>query len=1062
MTVPRPTELTEHGMARGYVCWDPADVDDIVTYEAGDQHGNLFLATHHPPHIFRRDIGATTQGDTIAAEQLLEELTDVPDSKGLLVMPIIGEPGTGKSRLVKWLRGRLPDADHRHIIYVGRDGTTLRNVVAAILKDLDGDEFDALRNDLQRAADDLDERRARTQLVFDLATLIEHDMRLDIGDREAREWMRTHLSAYLSDHRIRKHLVRDGGAIDRLVRESVHGEGDADKVKAFELEPNDLLPDLSEFSVSDGGTAGLVEEAATLLRDDEPMRRHCAVVLNEHLETAIWKLFEVDESRISDVMRSVRRQLLARRKELFIFIEDFAILQGIRRTLLESMIDPLTDPASGERVLCPIRVVMAVTSGYFRGLDTVASRASFANYEYTLDVDVGDSPSGMPEAETEAFVARYLNAIRLGRAHIEAATGATFERPAEEWLDNWCSECPCREACHEAFGVSQDGFGLYPFSRDALARMRWARTKDRFDPRTTLGQIVAYTMSNQADDLSAGRFPSAEYARRFRTGYKALSPEVQVLLRDYAEPERRIALLGLYGKDQERPTNLAPAIHDAFMLDRLEGDAFTVVASPSTGGAPPAAARSPTSDAAMKVADAEASIADDLARLDAWSADDSQERLGDVLARQLRGLVHAATVARVDWELHFGRDQTPESATSWAHRIHGRFRHLGVRIQGAPGERRIVGSDDVVIDVEPNAENAAVLRGLLRYDLHGHWDFKGGSEAMAGAATRMERWADEVVMALKPSTQGGGSWDPVPTVLELLLASARIVGTTGAGRTSDDLALLAAAVVDVAPATNRESAWDQLVIACSGPTAKRTASRSDLRDTLFEHAGGSQGRAGAIQVVDAARLLPIVHRWRLRTRPEAPLVRDALDAGAPEAILRYHRALRAQLPVAVSEQSAKLREWRDLAVDLLGETPEWATLREGLRDTLAALRTAGMPAFNDAEERLRSYRGDVEAIAADVRTTASEVDRLLREADTDVVPSGVVALLAGDRQRRVTGLLAMLTAVSLALTRAGAQIDQRLESIGGTGAAGQSRAQVYEQLEHALALLREAGSGDAH
>ncbi len=1054
MTVERPVQLTEHGVARGYLCWNPADVNDVVTYEAGDQHGNLFLATHHPPHVFKRDIGATVQGEAIIAEKMLDELRNVADSTGLLVMPIIGEPGTGKSRLVKWLRGRLPDANNRHIVYIGREGTTLRNVVASILKDLEGAEFDALRDELKRAAEDLDERRARTQLVFELATLIEHDLKLDVGDRATREWMTSHLSAYLSDHRIRKHLVRDGGAIDRLVRESVHGERDADKVKAFELEPDDLLPDLTEFRLSNRATAGLVEEAALLLRDDEGLRQECALVLNEHLEGAIWKLFEVDETRISDVMRLVRRQLLVARKQLFIFIEDFAILQGIRRTLLESMIAPLTDPDTHERVLCPIRVIMAVTSGYFRGLDTVASRASFANYEYTLDVRVGDSPDAMSQADTEAFVARYLNAIRLGRGHIDGATRADVDPPTDDWLDNWCEECPCREACHEAFGVSRDGFGLYPFSREALARMRRARTGDRFDPRAILGQIVVYTLFNHAEDLPAGKFPSPTYARRFRAGYKALKPEVQVLLGDQEDAERRITLLGLYGESVDRPTNLAPAIHDAFMLKPLEGDTFTAIA-------PPPLVDRPLTGGTPAPADKEVSITEDLARLDAWSADDSQERLGDALAAKLRGLVHAAVVARADWELHFGREQTPDSEKSWAHRNHGRFRALSVRIRRAPGENRPIGTDGVAITVEPNPGNAVVLRAMLRYELYGDWGFTGGTQAMAAVATRIERWADEVIVAFKPTREGGGSWDPAPTLLDLLLAGARITGVSGAASTSDPLALLGAALADVRPAGARDSAWDRLTDVCAGTTPKNTASRVDLRERLLEHAGGSQGRRGAIQVVDAARLLPIVREWRLRTRPEVALLRDTLDASAPEEIHRYHRALVTQLPAAVREEVANLRAWRDGLLDLLGEDA-WETLQPQLRETLAALRTEGkVGLLGDAEERLRNYRGDPDAVKVDVYRTATEVDRLLRDAAPEVVPSGVVALLAGERRRRVTPLLTMLTTVSGALTQAGTQIDQQLAGVGGSETAGQARVEVHQQLGRVLSLLGEVGSGDA-
>ena len=54
---------------------------------------------------------------------LLEQLMVAQPREHTLVIPIIGEPGTGKSHLIKWLRVAMPNRDDLVIRHIPREGT---------------------------------------------------------------------------------------------------------------------------------------------------------------------------------------------------------------------------------------------------------------------------------------------------------------------------------------------------------------------------------------------------------------------------------------------------------------------------------------------------------------------------------------------------------------------------------------------------------------------------------------------------------------------------------------------------------------------------------------------------------------------------------------------------------------------------------------------------------------------------------------------------------------------------------------------------------------------------
>ena len=272
-------------------------------------------------------------------------------------------------------------------------------------------------------------------------------------------------------------------------------------------------------------------------------------------------------------MLSVRRELLDQGVELVLLIEDFTILQGIQRELLDAITEA---PArAGNAVLCPIRVAMAVTTGYFATIArTFSTRGEFAGHVYSLDVPLSQAGRGVAPDDIADFVAGYLNAARLGQERLDdALVEAGDERATQRrWVPNACEECLHQDTCHEAFGASRDGFGLYPFNAPALDRAVESRSPTNFDPRRILGAVVRYTLDQHRDDIRRGDFPSSAFAQHFAASHlPPLDPELVEDIRavDAVDADRRVALLTFWGGRSSTVVNLPAGIHEAFALPEL-------------------------------------------------------------------------------------------------------------------------------------------------------------------------------------------------------------------------------------------------------------------------------------------------------------------------------------------------------------------------------------------------------------------------------------------------------------------------------------------------------------
>ncbi len=412
---------------RRFVCWDRSRVDKTILTEADAPSHAVFLATHVRTPIYRRAVGTQVSGTEVSEEQVLQDLEALPVD--MPILPILGESGTGKSHLVRWLRAQLDDTATRRVLWIPKYRTSLRGVIDRILEGAYGPDFDDIREAVKTATEGLTEREARLRLLASLSTRAElfGSGPPDNDDYEERAFLAERLPALLNDPEFKGTLVQTDGPIGRIVREKLEGRGTEDKDEPFVFRLTDL-----PLRPTDVGRAGAVaQDLLRLLVTDEQMQQLAVAILNEQLDSSISEVFGVSGGQLRNLMLKLRKLYLSRGQELVLLIEDFTMLQGIQAELLEAIIEA---PIRDDQELCTMRVAVAVTTGHFRKLyDTVRTRTL---NEYILDVRL----DAIEDTAVYAFVTAYLNAARLGRDRLDAEF--LSRRGSDEWIPNACDECP--------------------------------------------------------------------------------------------------------------------------------------------------------------------------------------------------------------------------------------------------------------------------------------------------------------------------------------------------------------------------------------------------------------------------------------------------------------------------------------------------------------------------------------------------------------------------------------------------------------------------------------------
>lgn len=436
------------------------------------------------------------------------------------------------------------------------------------------------------------------------------------------------------------------------------------------------------------------------LLSDPVLKNAAADLLNQHLEAAVQSASKMGTGRMHEAMLQVRQAFARQGKEIILLVEDFALIQGVQRELLEALTEAAT--REGQLRYAPMRTLMAVTTGYFRELpETVMSRVSAATTGYVYNVDLVFGPEDNGIEQIASFVGRYLNAARIGHEVLDGLKN----RP----VPNRCDNCPLKAPCHESFGHTDEGFGLYPFNRPAVVRMvhsvapadkEWA-----FIPRSVLSNVLRPTLVDSSAEIADGSFPSPTFKERFRTAPidEALSTAVaeEVNTYDQTDAERHKLVLEFWGNAPTEPAEVDAGLLRAFGLRPLPSEVGWSKApkNPTVSTATPDRPPAPT-DVIPE------SLRRRIQSVENWAARD--QPLPVDVARDIRKIVSETVIRRYPWSSPLMKEMTADEVNkAWP------ANSTVVSIRGAVGEN-LPGVDRAPITFERTARNSQFFQSLLR------------------------------------------------------------------------------------------------------------------------------------------------------------------------------------------------------------------------------------------------------------------------------------------------------------------------------------------------------------
>ena len=442
--------------AVGQPCWSLASVQSRLSpiAQLSDAKVDWFLSTHSPIKCLTQSNEYVTEAD------LFKKLYKSEAAEQLVV--IKGPPGAGKSQLINWLRLRFEDAVVRgedrsgggsklRTVLIRRRSGSLKDALEQLVAQLP--EYERFLAEVKGAIAQISAEQARYQLSFHISVALK-------GLKEKGKLPDDLICIHqlFQDIRMTETMCRSGSTIDnniqRLVNES-------------DQQARESLP---VFTAEDFDFRGKQRGQAVdtlmldLLEDEETLRNEAATIVNSVLREALANVTGIKGQTLHEVFRGIRRAMMQAGEEMALFIEDVSTMSILDEELVNAL-----EP-QGDTDLCKMLSVLGMTiPAYNRLQENKKDRITLA---LEIQGEVGNVGSLTDSDGVDKFVARYLNALRVGDSQISVL--AEDRRRFDEVNHSACDGCELREKCFQAFSsvtLGQVEIGLYPLAPGAASRL---------------------------------------------------------------------------------------------------------------------------------------------------------------------------------------------------------------------------------------------------------------------------------------------------------------------------------------------------------------------------------------------------------------------------------------------------------------------------------------------------------------------------------------------------------------------------------------------------------------
>lgn len=813
-------------MKLGEPCWDLENVEKAISHIAqlDKASAHYFLASHSPIRfIFNERLGRYLE-----EEDFFRTLFTNSSSEELALVK--GEPGTGKSHLIYWLKLRCQSA-----LETGE----LTNLVPVIIQRRTGSLKDALEqliqqlpegfmqylNPVREALGKISKATAREKL----ADALRHELGegWQIRRRKPLPYFLKDLRELCAVTGCREWLCRDGGVIDKNIKRLIENS------EAEERESLPVFPQ-EEFDISDPRyTAQLTPDLRNMIDDFTEFRdrrEKAAEAFNLALPDALKKMTGLSDTTLREIFDRIRIDLKGMGKKLALFVEDVSVMSALDEEVVIA-VEP-----QGRKALCPMVAVLGITEA------GVSRLAENQRQRVTMLVSVSGYATELWRAskvEVAYFAARYLNSIRLSEGEVRRI--ATDRKNGGDITLSKCTDCPVQSECHKCFGkVDIDGIavGMFPFSYEApqrlLEQLDEERPGVRKNPRGLLMHVLSKVLMTR-EGLEQGRFPQDNmpikpppllYWRSFQEKYcGGWDP------RDIARLERLAKGWVSAGEDDEAARLLRPFL-GPFQFKVFSRSIKDQVILPPKGPIPPEPEpiEIPAPRDLVKL----------LQDLDSWLK--GEELRYDTEPRQL-----LAELIRkgIPWD-----DDRSVPLSEWKRLIGGGgSNYKFILIEGM----RTIVTGNFIIKIHRNKETYDVITALAKFKYLGKdsWKFQAGETEKRTISRWLRKYAHEVIAKLNPP-EGVSTQTPVGCVVQFLAVSSMLRKRAKLPHDVVDLVevLLADTWQENPLAFNNE--WKALI-------EDMRSRHNDRRDFLFNEISVPQGRTGNINFIDP---LPIITQAR--------------------------------------------------------------------------------------------------------------------------------------------------------------------------------------------------------
>ncbi|ANM09212.1 MULTISPECIES: hypothetical protein [unclassified Rhizobium] len=543
-------------------CWTEDRAHAILRSVALANDEPEFLAVHQPIRDFQ--VSTTTGRSIEASDEAL--LADLSDSETRYAFCIVeGEPGAGKSHLIRWLNVKW-NRDDLVMLIERADGSltgTLRQ-----LRDQLGSKYGYLFENLAQSVEASFDGRVKLFHANLAASLGKSFFETPMGDED---WCTTWDVERLLGHQA---VQERWGSPERILKVMSGSGGHRNSASA-----SFNIYDIADLAQVQLAVEGLPPKAIMLMRTlkrecdriaparaagvpaadlelDEtleiPQARRFLKALNDRRNFAVQHILGITVDGLRDMFFKLRRELLKEKRRLVLLLEDVTSWEGIDGQLIDSLV---VDARTRSDV-CDMISVVGMTPLYLKGIQgNYSGRITHVlrlgrvrqagGFQETIQLATKDS-----QAE---FASRYLRAARIDRPELKAWHKAGAN---PDTIPNKCETCASRETCFATFGAS-DGIGLFPFNRNAITNMFEKLedpkgTQSLHTPRGMIQGVLAPVLLHPSR-FDAGEFPPAEIEFSEWLPERALQPSgflaqvINAAEPDFARREQLRRLMMLWG-----------------------------------------------------------------------------------------------------------------------------------------------------------------------------------------------------------------------------------------------------------------------------------------------------------------------------------------------------------------------------------------------------------------------------------------------------------------------------------------------------------------------------------